>query len=255
MQAILGRFKAALGEIMMDDISLIILDQGVLELSSKKMPMRLWIYPDDVKHRLENNDDFKTIHIDAHLLAHDSDKILARIRTIAGFGHRLYARQTVVARVDKRITTAFLAEHHLQTPMPGKYRYGLFFRGELVSIAVFSGGRKMQGKPQDYRSFELIRFCHKRDIITVGGLSKLIAAFRKDFKPGDLMTYVDRDWSQDSSLQQIGFVEQGMLVPQTVVMPQKPTIGNILEEEKDHPTIEKMNSGSTKLVLQFDNTN
>ncbi len=255
MQAVLDRFITALGAIMMDDISVITLDQGVMELSSDKMPMRLWIYPDDVQHRLENNDNFKTIHIDLHALVHDMDKILARIRTIASFGRRIYARQTVVARVDKRITTAFLTEHHLQTPMPGKYRYGLYFEGELVSIAVFSGGRKMQGQPEDYRSFELIRFCHKRDFIAIGGLSKLIAAFRKDFKPGDLMTYVDRDWSQDSSLQQIGFIEKGTLAPQTVVIPQKPPIASTLDEETGHSTSHKMNSGSTKLVLPFDNTN
>lgn len=251
MSAILDRFTTALGEIMMEDIRVAMLDQAVVELSSTNMPMRLWIYPDHVHDRITHNDAIKTIHLDAHIIAHDMAKVLARIRTIAGFGRRIYARQTVVARVDKRITTAFLTEHHLQAPIPGKYRYGLFFQGELISIAVFSGGRRMQEQAEDYRSFELIRFCHKRDFIAVGGLSKLIAAFRKDFKPGDLMTYVDRDWSLDSSLQQIGFREEGVLEPQFVEISMQSTSMSSTLEEHALPTIRKKNSGSTKLLLRF----
>ncbi|MCL7988239.1 hypothetical protein M8998_09850 [Sphingobacterium sp. lm-10] len=252
MQVILDRFTTALGEIMKEEITVIRRGNGVMELSSEKMPMRLWLYPDHVSDRATNSDSIKTIHIDVHVLTNDMAKVLARIRTIAGCGRRLYARQTVVARVDKRITLAFLTEHHLQTAMPGKYRYGLYFDGELVSIAVFSGGRRMQGQPEHYRSFELIRFCHKRDFIAIGGLSKLIAAFRKDFNPGDLMTYVDRDWSQDSSLQQIGFKEEGTLAPQSITF--NPMVSDLLSEETERLTISKMNSGSTKLVLRFANS-
>lgn len=254
MQALLDRFTVALSEITMDEITVIKLNQDVFELSSKELPMRLWIYPDDVRERISSPDSIKTIHIDAHVLMQDMEKVLARIRTISGHGRRLYARQTVAARVDKRITLAFLTEHHLQTPMPGKYRYGLFFNGELVSIAVFSGGRRMHDQAADYRSFELIRFCHKREFIAIGGLSKLIAAFRKDFNPGDLMTYVDRDWSQDSSLQQIGFKEEGTLDPQPVTIPSKQMPEHVLPEETERLTPSKMNSGSTKLVLRFANS-
>ncbi|ULT28536.1 hypothetical protein KUH03_19615 [Sphingobacterium sp. E70] len=87
----------------------------------------------------------------------------------------------------------FLVEHHLQTALPGKYRYGLYEQGELVSIAVFSGGRRMNDKNEEYRSFELLRFCNKSGYNVIGGLSKLITAFAKDFHPGDIMTYTDRD--------------------------------------------------------------
>ncbi len=211
----------------------------------------LLIYPDSALRRISYpQSDEKVIHIDEHLLSNDLTKLLARIQTVLGYGKRIYARQTVAARVDKRITKFFLEEHHLQSAMTGKYRYGLFYQGELVSLAVFSGGRRMRDQPDDYRSFELIRFCHKSNLITVGGLSKLIKAFQKDFDPGDLMTYVDRDWTQDSSLQKIGFREEGILAPQIVAVP----TFDYSKLDEPEERITKTNSGSTKLVLRFAKT-
>ena len=143
-------------------------------------------------------------------LDRDFPKIGRRLKVLAGHAQRLYARQTVLARIDKRQSMEFQQEHHLQVALPGKYRYGLFHNGELVSIAIFSAGRHMRDLGPDYRSFELIRFCHKSDILVIGGLSKLISGFTADFHPQDIMTYVDRAWSQDSSLKRIGFQEVGI---------------------------------------------
>ena len=158
-------------------------------------------------------EDPKLIHVDVENLATQSENTILRLGSLLGKGKTYYARQTVVARVDKRVTTNFLAEHHMQGAMPGKYRYGLFYQGELISIAVFSGGRKILNTPDNYRSFELIRFCHKSGIRVTGGISKLLKAFIADFQPGDIMTYVDKDWSQDSSLKILNFQEAGQKEP------------------------------------------
>lgn len=154
------------------------------------------------------------IHIDFDLLENMPTKLLARLRGLHKVGQRIYGRQTVVARIDKKVALSFLDEHHIQIALPGKYRYGLFYRGELVSVAVFSGGRHMRDQDETYRSFELIRFCHKGDHIIVGGISKLIKAFIADFNPQDIMTYADLDWTQDSSLHAIGFEITGRVPPQ-----------------------------------------
>src|SRR5690606_24883682 len=82
---------------------------------------------------------------------------------------------------------------------------------ELVSIAIFGGARLMREKGRHYRSFELLRFCHKSDSLVIGGLSKLLKRFIQDFDPDDIMTYVDRDWSQHSSLLKLGFQEEGTI--------------------------------------------
>src|SRR5690606_12768987 len=124
-------------------------------------------------------------------------------------GQVIHGRQTVVARIDKGIALAFLAENHLQVAIPGKYRYGLLDEGELVSVAIFSGGRRMREQAPNYRSFELIRFCHKAGYRVVGGLSKLLKAFIQDFHPNDSMTYAERDRAQVSTRRTFGFEAPG----------------------------------------------
>lgn len=151
----------------------------------------------------------RRISINEGQLNYEFEKIKNRLKVLSGKAKKIYARQTVLARIDKSQAMEFQQEHHLQVAMPGKYRYGLYLKGELVSIAIFSGGRKMRNQKDDYRSFELIRFCHKSDYLVIGGISKLIKGFIDDFHPGDIMTYVDKDWSQDSSLKTIGFEEKG----------------------------------------------
>ncbi|NGM61176.1 hypothetical protein G5B30_04500 [Sphingobacterium sp. SGG-5] len=174
----------------------------------------IYIYPPHTV-RQPNVAGFQTIHLDVDLLSSAHDKVIDRIRGLLGAGTRLYARDTVVARVDKKVAMAFQEEYHMQVALPGKYRYGLYHRGELVSVAVFSGGRRMDTEGEDYRSFELLRFCHKGGYIVVGGISKLLNRFIHDFHPDDIMTYADLDWCQQSSLERIGFQPIAVKEPQT----------------------------------------
>src|SRR5690606_26961847 len=134
--------------------------------------------------------DTRPFHIDQDQILKNASKICFRLYALLGGGKVVYGRQTAAARLEQKAALAFLEEHHLQVALPGKYRYGLFHAGELVSVAVFSGGRRMRDKADGYRSFELLRFCHKSGYRVVGGLSKLLKAFITDFQPGDIMTYV-----------------------------------------------------------------
>ncbi len=198
--------------------------------------------------RLENDSQSKkTIHLDIDMLNTAYEKVIMRIRGLLGVGSRIYARNTVVARIDKRVALGFLHEHHLNAPLAGKYRYGLFYKGELVSVAVFSGGRVMSDIGMYHRSFELLRFCHKADYLVVGGISKLIKAFVKDFRPNDIMTYADRDWSQHSSLESIGFKEIGMTGQQTFYVKDGNRLAPHTEEQGYDYEIK--NKGSIKLKL------
>jgi hypothetical protein len=181
--------------------------------------------------------------------------IVRRIVSRAKNDKRIYARNTVVARIDKRTSLQFLVEHHLQTALPGKYRYGLYEQGELVAVAVFSGGRRMLDKDEDYRSFELLRFCNKTGINVIGGLSKLIKAFCNDFSPGDIMTFTDRDWSQHSSLEKIGFVAKEITAPINfwITGTKRYTYRNtdelkVFREQFPHG-FPKENMGSIKMIL------
>ena len=179
-------------------------------LKSPDLPFDIHVYKTvNPAHTLPT--DKKAIYLSEGQIQHQFKKISMRIKALAGHANPIYARQTVVSRVDKNASLDFLKDHHLQVALPGKYRYGLYEKGELVSVAIFSGGRLMREKRQQHRSFELLRFCHKSDSLVIGGLSKLLKRFIQEFAPHDIMTYVDRDWSQHSSLLKLGFQEEGVV--------------------------------------------
>ncbi|TYR37219.1 hypothetical protein FXV77_04150 [Sphingobacterium phlebotomi] len=226
----------------------------VVILHSKTPYFALAIYFAENGGRI-NVGNIRTFHIDQDQILKDPYKILSRLHALLGKGKVIYARQTVVARIDKRITLAFLEENHLQVAIPGKYRYGLFHEGELLSVAIFSGGRRMREQASNYRSFELIRFCHKAGYRVVGGISKLLKAFTEDFHPNDIMTYVDRDWAQVSNLHTLGFREQGHTSPQAFWIVDKDRYyiahaEHLSKLKQTYPTgYLSHNQGSTKLVL------
>jgi hypothetical protein len=236
-------------------LTLSLVQPGVFSISGPSFPFHLYLYTPSAAQRVSSAaHDIDNIHIDLEDVTLQQDKIIHRIKTLSGQALRIYARHTIVARIDKKVSLEFQRDYHLQKAVAGKYRYGLFFNGDLVSIAVFSGGRRMNDQPDSYRSFELIRFCHKQGVIVVGGISKLIQAFQKDFSPGDIMTYADRDWSQDSSLTKIGFKNMGQTSPQEFWFCDQErytlTSSNLEALKVLYPTgYPKSNSGSLKMVL------
>ena len=205
----------------------------------------IYLYP-PYTSRKENVASLQTIHIDLDQILSSPQKIINRLKGMLGLGTKIYARNTVVARIDKKVAMDFQEEHHLQVALPGKYRYGLYYKGELVSMAVFSGGRRMKGESDDYRSFELLRFCHKGPYMVVGGISKLIHQFVADFKPSDIMTYADMDWCQQSSLEHIGFHAIETKSPQTFYVEDRQ---RHYEDKRDGKGYTVQNSGSLKLKL------
>lgn len=222
--------------------------------------IRVVYYRCGAARRMPVDGDGRCIHIDEDLWVKRSDLLLNRIAALAGQAQRIHARNTVAARIEKRVALSFLQEHHLQVALPGKYRYGLFHDGELVAVAVCSGGRRMADRPADYRSYELLRFCHKQGVHVVGGFSKLLDAFHRDFNPGDIMTYADKDWSDGASYRKLGFTVVGETEPQLFWVDMR-TMERYYEhtlppEIRMKPTDERMashyvpvrNSGSIKLV-------
>lgn len=197
--------------------------------------------------RVEGMYGLKTIHLDIDLLINSYTKVLFRLKGLMGKACRIYARKTVVSRVDKKVAEEFLDEYHVNDSVVAKYRYGLYYNGELVSLATFSGGRRMNEEKQDYRSFELVRFCNKGGYSVVGGISKLIKKFVDDFHPNDIMTYCDRDWSEESSLSKIGFQIIGYVPEKTyMILSGKRCLYQNSNEKYDYLV---KNRGSIKLKL------
>ena len=121
--------------------------------------------------------------------------ILSRINSLLGQNKRVHGRACDIKLLDKNTAETFLNQHHIMGFAKSYYKLGLYKNDELVAIATFSKGRKMNRLPDGKKSFELIRFCNASGLTVVGGLSKLIHHFIKLTNAGDIMTYIDKDLS------------------------------------------------------------
>lgn len=198
----------------------------------------------------------KLIHLDHDVWLRNRRLVENRLKVRVGQGERLYARKGVIARVDKKRAVEFQQEHHLQQAVAGKYRYGLFIDGDLVALMVFSGGRLMR-HTQGYRSFECLRFCSRQGTVVIGAFTRLMAFFVREFCPDDIMTYVDKDWSDGEKFRQMGFALIGETVPQQFWVCRSSYL-RISEREYDKlsPSEKESyypveNTGSLKMVRAF----
>lgn len=135
----------------------------------------------------------------------EPEKTAAMLRTKLGLNTRVFARNCEVKKLDKQTATGFLDRYHLMNATQSGFNYGLFHKQELVAVASFSKGRKMNRLEEHQRSFELIRFCCKNGITVTGGLSKLLKNFCREKKAGDVMTYVDKQFSDGKAFLTAGF--------------------------------------------------
>lgn len=144
--------------------------------------------------------------------------VQARVRALMGDSERTFARNTTITRIDRLTLDAFLQLNHLQGSPQVKYKYGLYAKDLLVAVASFSGKRPVKRDGVALDSYELVRFASMAGTTVTGGLSKLLSTFKEEIKPGDIMTYADRDWSNGHSYEQLGFTFIENTAPQTFLI-------------------------------------
>jgi hypothetical protein len=141
------------------------------------------------------------------------EKVLAWVQSKLGLNKTVFARNCNLQKIPRGIAEDFLKHYHFMSFTQSAYNYGLFYREELVAVASFSKGRKMDRLPEDRRSFELIRFCCKSGITVTGGLTRLVKNFAIEKNAGDIMTYVDKQLSDGRSFMRAGFKKLGESQP------------------------------------------
>lgn len=225
-------------------------------LDNKGVPFLIHLYPDDISRRY-NSTSRECIHIDTYTLIVQWDKIIARIKALSGYAQKIHGRKTIVKKISNPTAYTFQEENHLLKALMGKHSYGLYHDDTLISLAVFSNARNMKQIRDGHKSYELLRFCHKKDILVVGGLTKLINKFVKDYDPDDVMTYIDRDWTNHSKLHHVGFEEKATTAEQAfwVTENNRTSINQKeLEEllaDQNKKGFLKYNLGSIKMVLKL----
>jgi len=164
----------------------------------------------------------------------------------------IFARKCEIKKIDKTTAEIFLNHYHLMNATSSGFNVGLFYLDELMCVASFSKGRKMNRLAAHERSFELIRFCTKFGFTVTGGLSKLLKFFYDEKKAGDIMTYVDKQFSNGKSFINAGFTKHSDKEPNYFLINKKTFERKLFSDEifdKKEFYITQ-NSGSTKLVYQ-----
>jgi hypothetical protein len=122
----------------------------------------------------------------------------ARLRAILGVSDVTYARKCKITQPDTKSVRVFLEATHTQGVGAGySCAYGLEIGGQLVAVATFGKGRFT------HTGWELLRYASVGRVL--GGISKLVHAFRKDYPDGDLVSYADLRWGNGEAYRAAGF--------------------------------------------------
>ncbi len=113
---------------------------------------------------------------------------------------RIFARNTkIITNIKLDDIINFQNKNHMQGYRNSSICIGLEYNNILVAIMTFS---KSVLKDIDY---EIIRFCNILNTTIVGGASKLLKYFERNFLPKSLVSYADRRWSQGNLYKKLGF--------------------------------------------------
>ncbi|MCH2234065.1 MAG: hypothetical protein MK078_07415 [Crocinitomicaceae bacterium] len=67
----------------------------------------------------------------------------------------------------------------------------------------------MKHENPPYYSSELMRFCTAFNTSIRGGLDKILKYYINEHRPDDIITYVDKEWSNGKNFERIGFKNVG----------------------------------------------
>jgi tRNA dimethylallyltransferase len=203
--------------------------------------------------------------------------VRSRIRAQLGVSQRIAARWTKIERLDKPTADAFLEANHLNGSPKARYRFGLFLPARyfprcltadfqanpieeklLVAVATFAAPRTFDKDGVAHKSGELIRFASLLNTTVVGGVSKLVDHFAAQYQTDDVMTYVDREWSNGTSFASSGF-EVADYKPPTSFVVDRITYDRYALHRIDNKLlygladrlVKVSNAGSTKLLRRY----
>lgn len=171
------------------------------------------------KHKTElcNEKGIQLIHIWENDWITNKDLIISMLKSKLNLsGHKVGARECEIKNVSSKDAREFLEYNHLQGAINSKYRFGLYYKNELVSLMTFGNLRVSVGMKSNKTTCELYRFCNKRDWNIQGGASKLFKHAinilkNEGFK--EIITFAKRDWSNGDLYNKIGFINEGYTEP------------------------------------------
>lgn len=118
---------------------------------------------------------------------------------------KIYARKCIIKNVSFVDCKKFLTENHIQGNCVSKYRYGLYYKDQLVAVMTFGKNRICLNNKNKKDEYELLRFCSLRFTNVLGGASKLLKYFILKNNPKKIISYCDSRWGIGGVYSVLGF--------------------------------------------------
>ena len=110
---------------------------------------------------------------------------------------KIYARQCEIKEIDSGASMGFLDKFHLYGKVNAKVNLGLYYDNCLFEVMTFS-------KTGD-REYELTRFCTRKGYTIIGGLTRLLSYFKKNYEWNKIVSYSNNDLCTGEIYQKLGF--------------------------------------------------
>ena len=118
---------------------------------------------------------------------------------------RIPARKCVVKSVSIQEAWDFYDTYHIQNKSClAKINYGLYYKDSLVAVMGF-GSSSFHNRQYNEGDYELHRFVTKTGLTVVGGASKLLSLFEREYHPAFLLSYSWNDWYDGTMYSKLGF--------------------------------------------------
>ena len=122
-----------------------------------------------------------------------------------GYNKIIFARNCIVKPIDSKTSKEFLDKYHIQGNVNSSIRIGLFYCDELIEVITIGKLRNfMKSKSMD-GEYELYRLCTKGGYSVVGGFSKLLKYFERNYNPNKIITFANLDFSYGDVYEKNGF--------------------------------------------------
>lgn len=123
---------------------------------------------------------------------------------------KVAARKCVIR---KEKSPSFFQANHIQGSCPCQVSYLLIYKDEVLAGMTFGRRKGIVHSSANEEEWELLRFCVKAGYQVVGGASRLLNHFIKDYQPTTLVSFASRDISDGHLYKTLGFERIGKVQP------------------------------------------
>jgi hypothetical protein len=145
----------------------------------------------------------RIIHIWEDDWDNKNDIIKSQIENWLGLSKKIFARKCEIKEVGIDVVISFLEENNIHGKANSILKLGLYYGNELVSLMTLD-------KYDSYNKMEsgcwiINRFCNKRGFSIIGGASKIIKHFIKNYDVNKVISYSETNWSLGILYEVLGF--------------------------------------------------